>query len=318
MVVTVRKDSYDYSTVHLTAYSVSTNICISVSVSSANSISVSVSVCFFYSITPFRHSGGRITYLTGIVQALFPDVLPKLLLAADYGLHKAEWEGADLGKLGVRAAYLVDVDEGGMEDYKRQLKEQKTKKGSAFVIAPHDVAELERKRAQSSFTDVKDPHADDVVVDFLESHHGSTFTLLVMLTDQNKYVGGDILVHKKRRDGSVGFSDPQPVENDVYEDEEDEDLLANDNRETHDIEIGQYRRFNAKTTEISRFAPDKGSMLLIDCQHDFGTMELLHGSRKVLIVELWEYNDSPLGSRVPSEEEGVKLGMKISNFAFDL
>ena len=67
------------------------------------------------------------------------------------------------------------------------------------------------------------------------------------------------------------------------------------------------RIYNAFLTRISRFTPDKGSLLLIRNDFQHGMQPVINGRRHALVVEYWQYQDATAEERRPSVSQGRPL-----------
>ena len=59
-------------------------------------------------------------------------------------------------------------------------------------------------------------------------------------------------------------------------------------------------KFNVMKTEIARYTPDRGSMIVIRDDFENGVQPLLNGRRHGLIIEFWAYQDSQIGEMRPN------------------
>jgi hypothetical protein len=311
--------------------------------------------------------------MTGYFQQLLPDVYKKITTLAQQSISRAGWEG-NINQLGVRSVQLLSYKKPGLKAYKEKLAREReeqraAKKQAAFVVFPDpESVRKEERRAQRLKEALYDPDADEEVANYLQPREipgAVSFTAVVLLSDRSDWLGGEMLVTKKRhvRDavrtdalggGSTGGGststsgdvvsegeDGSGVEEDDDEEDKDKNEDWEDEEEEEDAEehpkrakrgakggeetdedeeedeefkhLPKFTRFNAEETDITRFTPELGNMLLIKGDHGRGTRPILSGKRHALVVEFWPFQDAASGSTRPAFHEGIPLPRSSSS-----
>jgi hypothetical protein len=126
---------------------------------------------------------------------------------------------------------------------------------------------------------------------------------------------GDVV--SEGEDSSRVKEDDDEEEEEEEEEEEDEDAeefpkrakrdakggVEADEDEEEDEEfkhLSKFTRFNAEETDITRFTPELGNMLLIKGDHGRGTRPILSDKHHALMVEFWPFQDATSGSTRPA------------------
>jgi hypothetical protein len=171
------------------------------------------------------------------------------------------------------------------------------------------------------------------------SRQGTLYTAVLLLSDRSFYTGGNVLVlrHKgrkrlrKRRSrvqlrANTGGEGGEGEEDDSKDDEdgdegdegkeeeeeeeewEEEEIL--ENPESFNVPGGK-RKFFAKydptSSQVSRFTPEKGELLLLHGDFSHGMLPLLYGEMKALVVEFWAHADAEVGDKRPALSEAKPL-----------
>jgi hypothetical protein len=193
------------------------------------------------------------------------------------------------------------------------------------------------------------------------------YTLALLLTDRNKFLGGNVVIRKARtedkKDSKKELDFEEELDGGGY-DEEDEDEeqrqheemmwekklredMAKDEearkkREKEEEEKKKKKRkglfrgrqsdsedkegetlstdgeddllkkrkipripFDAMSTGIARYTPERGGGILMKSYHQHGTHTVTHGRRVALMIEFWPFQDATIGQKKPSIKEAL-------------
>jgi hypothetical protein len=168
-----------------------------------------------------------------------------------------------------------------------------------------------------------DPEADEHLSDYLRDDKKGRYTLHINLSDRAHFHGGEVMIRKKKVVGSAEAvsedddeHDPnfhvkeEMLESEEYDDEEALDLGDIIGIERVNIprkhEGGRKKpkhapgpRFHARHTEIGRYTPERGSILVMRDDYQHGMQPIINGRRHGLVIEFWGYADSLVGEKRP-------------------
>jgi hypothetical protein len=258
------------------------------------------------------HAGSNITHLTGIFNQIFPEMRDKVINGIKEGIKGAKWGDVNQADyMGIRSVkYLSFQAETPMKS-REELNEERIarlEEAKYFKIQP---AKL---RNYSQY----DPDADENVLKFMTKSDENIYDATIIISDRAKFSGASLLIKKSValpwRPGSVMIEDEEEDEyEDDYGDEsfdidETEDarksmidsakalrdkLMLEEAKENNHTTIEPI--FNAVTTKIGRYTPDRSNMLLVKSDHLHGMQPVLRGKREVLYFEFWSYADAEPG-----------------------
>lgn len=260
-----------------------------------------------------------ISYLNGYLQQLLPDVHRAILTAAALGIKKSDNIPDDtppISELGIRSIQLHTMDLSNMDEYDRYLKERAAIWRASQVFSVGDSHPSEAPTPPPAAELREDPHTDEFAEHFLLTHYGpkklplalsegseperveereeeievrederedeaeergrddgTVYTLFFLLSDRKEFAGSEVWV-RNHRDGE---------EKDEEETEKEEEA----------------RRSGLPGYLVSKYTPEKGSLVLVQSGYLHGHSELTAGRRVMLAVELWPYRDAPRDSTRP-------------------
>ena len=272
-----------------------------------------------------------VSYLNGFLQLLLPDVHRSILTAANLGVRKAHWSqnsGRELfpsiAELGIRTIQLHSIDIAGMEEYQEQLRKkvEERERSSGIVIGGPKQPKPTPPPVEER---LKDPDSDDFAAHYLATHYGriphqqrsqrdltgeqeqemageeeeddngSVYTMFILLSDRTEFAGGEVWVSNERHPSHTDSGDEHDEEE--ADDEEGSSLL--------------------KKSLVTRFTPEKGSMILLQSEKSHGHGPLVVGHRDMLVLELWPFTDAPVGSKRPALTEAQSFSPS-HDFRLDL
>lgn len=228
--------------------------------------------------------GSNVTILTGILQHVLPDLRRSLLQAASEALVAADW--TDTRSYGIRHAYHLSFDGTSLVEYKAAMESIKVPP-SFVVLSPQQKTAYDAETHQKFLTQRAQEHARHSK--HIRSIPGSVYSLVVLLSDRNEFVGGHVLVEHPKTD--------------TYTPNEDYDDEPMPVKSSHTEHLGM-----VPGQGIESLTPERGSVLLLPSLSQ-GVDEIFAGSRRALVVELWEYKDSPMSKDRAAVDVGKRLGL---------
>ena len=252
------------------------------------------------------HAGSNVTYMTGILQVVYPDIMEKVINRVDKGLlDESEWKPY-LGELGVRTIQFLEyTHERAMPNQTEidLLNLDRWEKSKIITLGggPDPIPEDELP---------DDLLADEFVVDYIDDDQDSTYTLHTLVNDRNQFFGGTILVKKydkKTQDDNSIDTEDEDMYDDEYELQLDKDPNGFLWRMTNVTKPKPRPKFNALTTKVARYTPERGSFVVIRAGNPHGAHTVTRGRRLGLMIELWPYADAPIGSTRLKIEEATPL-----------
>lgn len=277
----------------------------------------------------YNHFGGsNVTFLTGILPQVLPELSETLLSTLRKGLTSPFWKHmAEKAQrnYGVRAVYVISADRPGYDLFFHMNRAFRAKTLPKALDIPPTLpatdAPLYQRFHQYFYLQGRDRQA--YRSKFMSDHRGSDFTLYAAVTDYHDSCLADYLLHRHSTEKDVAIESEDDYE-DIEAirkpaDYEHIDLLSEVKTSVVD-EDGQ-RRLREEASEenesfsrdaFENYTPERGNVLLIR-GNSHGPNELLCGQRVGLIVEYWPYKDAPLQAGIPTLEQGEELGLLPQN-----
>ncbi len=252
------------------------------------------------------HAGSNVTYMTGILQVVYPDIMEKVVNRIDKGLlDESEWKPY-IGELGVRTIqYLEYTHDRAMPNQTEidLLNLDRWEKSKYITLGggPDPIPEDELP---------DDLLADEFVVDYIDNDQDSAYTLHTLVNDRNQFFGGTILVKKydkKNQEESSIDTEDEDMYDDEYELQLDKDPNGFLWRMTNVTKPKPRPKFNALTTKVARYTPERGGFVVIKSGNPHGAHTVTRGRRLGLMIEMWPYADAPIGSTRLKIEEATPL-----------
>lgn len=287
------------------------------------------------------YGGANVTYITGVLQEVLPEIESKIYSALTLAIKDAEWKHLHPSKLGIRSLEYLSctgeqprITKGQVERERlaRKLKEEEAK-GSLYIgpRSPDLVAAVDRFAEQNH---------DEVVASYLNSVPHTVITAHLSMSDVDTYQGGEIAIER------TSHKQTSTVEEDVYEpeDEEIEDestLLIADpastststttealpQTKTHlkgaltkgnknsgggeeatpETPSKPKRTYSAVESKIEKFAPEKGGFIFALGSAMQGMKPVTKGHRMGLRIEFWAYAHAPLTAHIATIESAKPL-----------
>lgn len=323
------------------------------------------------------HGGSNVTYLTGTLQAVLPDVTKKIIDGISAGLKQSKWRETAIENLGIRTVQYVYCR--GPKRLKTAAEIQREKEiaiEKSKVLTIGGPAEPEDPEVVA----LRDAQADEFVAEYMSPADHSVYTLALLLTDRSKFMGGNIVIRKartedkkdsKKSQGGIDEGDmDEEMEGTGYEDEDEdeeqrlhEEMMwekkrqedkakedearkkkekeeeekkrkkrkgifrgqQSDNTEDEESNEGDNNNdplknrkvpkvpFDAVTTGIARYTPERGGGILMKSYHQHGTHTVTHGRRVALMIEFWPYRDGAVGHKKPSIGDALPLNIPIGD-----
>ena len=201
-------------------------------------------------------------------------------------LKKASWE-EHRHRFGIRNVYHLSASRDGLDQHiesiRKKHKEIEAKK-NMFVVTPVD-PEKESKQRKKLEQELDRLHA------FVSDRPGTTYTIVLQLTEEKVAHGGHIAVK---------------ILDHKHPDEDEQFALSFEEATEHDVPDKSVAKALFRQVEDMRL--EKGSAFVIPSTNSFGFEPVHYGSKSLLVVEFWQYRDSKISSNLVSLEEGEKLG----------
>jgi len=226
----------------------------------------------------------------------------------------------------------------------RYLERKEASKNNAIHFPPpKEVKEdddLEAGIEEQQQPYIFDDSADEHVLPFIRSDEDSVYLAMVLLSDRSHFHGGEVLIRKEKLtpeqkksaaeaaatdaaesgtaaaaaaalNGTAAAEDVTTSNEDVYDEEEEEDLGFVGAFEPLDPARKEAKpagpKFNARTTAIARYTPERGSVLLMRSDYENGVHTIINGKRYLLQIEFWPFADAEIGQTRPSINQAKPL-----------
>ena len=280
----------------------------------------------------YTHGGSNITFLTGAFQQVLPDILEKIVACAQEPMLEARdasfWFSPIRG-LGVRSVQFlsfVNIKPKLTKEKRREIRYAK------FLEAKNDVVWIGKPQPDIQFVEDEDiedeaeewfdEHADENLVPYMsheQNDQDSLYLTTVLLSDRYHFSGGEMYIKRDKvgkeealaaAAAAAAASGDDSEENDGYEDENEDVGEVIPETLVGILERKKKRLFpvyNARTSTIGRYTPEKGSVLLMRGDYPRGMGALHRGKRLCLVVEFWPYADSVIGATRPTAKEALPL-----------
>lgn len=289
----------------------------------------------------FTHGGSNITFLTGAFQQVLPEILDKIISSAHQPMLEGKQESAGywfspLRGLGVRSVQFLSFINIKAKLTKEQRREIRYAKFLAerdelvWIGKPRpDLEFVEDENEEEEEEEWFDEHADENLAPYINNEQADTDSLYlatVLLSDRYHFSGGEMYIKREREEpaaakekgegegGGEGGGAKQEGEG-----EEGDDGYDDDNEDVGEVvaeklvgiaerkKVKSFPVYNARTSKVGRYTPEKGSVLLMRGDYPRGMGALHRGKRLCLVVEFWPYADSPAGSTRPTAKEAMPL-----------
>lgn len=258
------------------------------------------------------HAGSNITHLTGIFNQIFPEMREKVFNGMKEGVKSAKWgDVSQVDYLGIRSVKFLSFQAEIPVKSREELNNERIariEESKYFIITPGPM------RNYSKY----DPDADENVLQFMTKNDENVYDATIIISDRMKFTGASILVKKSDplpwSPGSVMIEEEEEEEDDdEYGDESfDIDESVDERKAKAESAKALHKKllleeavnnnfttiepiFNAVTTKIGRYTPDRSNMLLLKSDHLHGIQPVLRGKREVLYLEFWNYADAEPG-----------------------
>lgn len=268
----------------------------------------------------YGYGGSNVTFLTGILPRVFPDLHQKLLSGLKNGLQSSFWKHLKQysnRNFGIRSIYVISGERPGYNLFMHLIQARKNGMLPSLPVIPSDMPESEAALYHRfhQYLHLKGADRSNHRSNFVSDHYGTDFTLYGALTDFYDSCNADYLLRRHATEEDIEME-----KNDEYEDLESIsepqeyehlDLLhKNNNLKPNDSdENKEMQNANFFDESYENYTPERGNLLLIR-GNSHGPNELLCGKRQSLIVEYWSYNDAPMQSGVASLAQGQdELGL---------
>lgn len=277
----------------------------------------------------FTHGGSNVTYLTGIFQQILPDLHIKIATSTIFPMsdsHITDYWIAPLRSLGIRSVYFeafANIKPGLTKEQRRELRYAKyleEKNKQVWLGKPSDEPFIEDESEEEEMEYEFDEHADEHLEPYLQHDSDSVYKTIMLLSDRSHFSGGEMYL-KREKEKPVESTDQSSSgpksedDEDAYE-EELEDVGEVIDEKIHGIiprkKKISFPKYNARTSKVARYTPEKGSVLLMRTDYSNGMGTLHRGKRLCLVIEYWPYADSALGSKILTIKEALPLPQRWS------
>lgn len=221
------------------------------------------------------------TFLNGALAKVLPDMAIKLRTILLESLKKSGWNERRK-HFGMRSVYVLAADRDGLDGHLEKVRlrqEEKEAKKSMFIISPIDPNSKDKAQ---QIRDIENERLNSYLVE----RPGTLYSLVIQLTDDGTAHGGHL---------AVKVPDNEAI--DDLTEEESEDALK-------DEEVAK-----SLHRPIEDIMLEKGSAFLIHGGNSFGFEPVHYGKKSCLVVEFWQYLDSPFNVGRPSLRHGEALGL---------
>lgn len=179
-----------------------------------------------------------------------------------------------------------------------------------------------------------DPQADEHLEEYLHSDKKGRYSLHINLSDRAHFHGGEMMVRKRlttkqkeqsresldERDYTYdpnfhGILEGQDDYDDEYDEEEDLDVgevigvekltLPKKSTKKKKKKEAPGPKYNVLKSEIGRYTPERGSVIILRDDFENGMQPLVNGRRHGLRIEFWGYRDAAVGETRP--EVGIPI-----------
>lgn len=179
-----------------------------------------------------------------------------------------------------------------------------------------------------------DPQADEHLGEYLHHDKKGRYSVLINLSDRAHFHGGEVMVRKKRTtEQSMESANEKDEAYDPYfhEVHKEEDDYADEYDEEEPLDLGEVigiekptlprkkpsfnknvkegpgPKYHVLKTEIGRYTPERGSIIILRDDFENGMQPLINGRRHGLKIEFWSYGNSQVGDTRPD------VGVPLSN-----
>lgn len=290
------------------------------------------SSCFLYSEQSFqvynRFGGGNVTFLTGILPSLLPDVAEHYHGVLSQGLDHWLERPSDRKKVtqtfGIRGIYFLSGEREGLDLFHHMfdLKRKRKLPESLTDAPPPSIkpSDFDAYRRIHQYLMIRGKERNIQRARFVADHSGDEYTLYGAFTDVSESCNADYLVERH------AFSDDGEDEEDEYDDIGGE--VSVPQYQPHSADDAPRSTLRGKTQEpkteekvvdpedVHSYINDRFENFLLDRfqtliirSNSHGPNELVCGRRQAVVIDYWQYADAPAQSGVMSESEGALLGL---------
>lgn len=283
----------------------------------------------------YTHGGSNITFLTGVFQKVLPEVLDKIVSSAHEPMLESKQDTggfwfSPLRGLGVRSVQFlsfVNIKAKLTKEQRREIRYRKflaEKDELVWIGKPRpDLEFVEDEDEEEEEEEWFDEHADENLAPYISNEQADTDSLYlatVLLSDRYHFSGGEMYIKREREEPAV--EDEKKEKGKVNGDgsgEDGDDGYEDDNEDVGEVvaetlvgiaerkKVKSFPVYNARTSKVGRYTPEKGSVLLMRGDYPRGMGALHRGKRLCLVIEFWPYADSHAGSTRPTAKEALPL-----------
>lgn len=237
--------------------------------------------------------GSNVTYLTEIVQTLYPDLQQKIYNAVQLGLKEAEWSQLSVSDLGIRSIeYLTCLGKEAHPSRKQIIKEIERKRESLRGwISFGGGGEVKKQEF--------DPDADENVISYMDMTPDTLLDVYLFMSDVDTYAGGEMLIMKKNNSVNNAESiDNSGTEYDDEEEDEEEIIVESTTAVSRASPEGvgdtppPLPRYSSLTSRIDRYSAERGGLIIVPGNVLHGMKPVTKGVLHVLRIQLWAYADA--------------------------